>query len=196
MATPLESMNSRSVKSTTNPRAEVGTAWAMRSPVRDAPAMSSSPVTRATTTSSRSSMSIPTSPSLNRGPLPLESPLQPNRRALRRGRDVNAIHQRAHERQAAPLVATPWRPPSAEVANGDLHFAAPVPAAHLERRPTTGAGMLDRIRRRLPAGGGDLRDLLVVRPHVTQPAPQQPAHRGERLGVVRKAHPEVVRHPH
>jgi pimeloyl-ACP methyl ester carboxylesterase len=57
--TPLESMNSSAVMSTTTPRAELGRASAIRSPVGLATEMSSSPLRRATTTSPRSSMFSP-----------------------------------------------------------------------------------------------------------------------------------------
>jgi hypothetical protein len=49
-------MNSSPLKSTTSTRADVGTASPIASPVLGAPARSSSPVTRATTTSPWSSM--------------------------------------------------------------------------------------------------------------------------------------------
>ena len=61
IATPLESMNSSSLKSTIRPRAALGTAAPIVSPVEGAPARSSSPVTCATTISPRVSMSSPTS---------------------------------------------------------------------------------------------------------------------------------------
>ena len=60
IATPLESMNSSSLKSTIRPRAALGTAAPIVSPVEGAPARSSSPVTCATTISPRVSMSSPT----------------------------------------------------------------------------------------------------------------------------------------
>src|SRR4051794_39768541 len=162
-------MKSSPDMSTTTPRAELGTASAILRPVASATEMSSSPVSRATTTSSRCSISTPIRSSTKvHLPLPQPAP-EADGGPLLAGLHRNGIHQRPHQLQASAVVVDALVAPAAVVVHRDLDDGAVALAGHLEARAVRGARVLDRVGRGLAAGGRDLGDLQVVRARVREP---------------------------
>ncbi len=158
--------------------------------------MSSSPVSRATTTSSLAARSPPaTRSSIKRHlPLPQPPPEADRRSPPRRARPQRvSISVRIRSRplpwsSSRSLRQVPW-------SRTAISTSRPSRLPDTSKRaPFAGARVLDRVGRRLPARGRDLGDLQLVRAGVAEPAAQHAADRRERLRLRRELGAEALRH--
>ena len=118
-----------------------------------------------------------------------------DRRPLAAGIDVDGVHQRAHDPEAAPAIPGVGgrRPPAPAIAHDQRQHAAGLTRQrHLDRGVAAGrVGVLDRVRAQLARGQHDELAVARLHPGAREPRPHRLAHHGELIRTRRE--PQVQR---